>query len=128
MNRSYSEEGNESTEKQALGSNPQRIRRKGRLNQTWKRPFWRKQTNGAKHVASLRGIRVSRICFTNALRSYWNEKIYYYYCCCCCCYYYYYYYYHHHPHSFIYLFFVFRLPRLSFRQFRSVHKIAKSGY
>jgi hypothetical protein len=38
-----------------LDWNPQGDKRKGKLKKTWKRTFWKKEVNAAKHGEKLRG-------------------------------------------------------------------------
>jgi hypothetical protein len=47
--------GEQSIKKRTLNWNPQGDKRRGKLKKTWKRTFWRKQVNAAKHGEKLRG-------------------------------------------------------------------------
>jgi hypothetical protein len=71
----------ESIEKQALDSNTQEARRRGRPKKTCERNVLEEAGKCGEtwsEVKSLAGNRVGWTCLKNALCSYWNERIYYY--------------------------------------------------
>jgi hypothetical protein len=55
LDRSYSEEGDEYIEKQALDWNPQGARGRGRTKQTWKKIVLKEAENEAKYGVRLGG-------------------------------------------------------------------------